>query len=146
MTTSPTLSKFLAEAKLQFRFLEEEFEFSEIPNDPNDNLFLIKYLNHPVQVRVEGVSWGAGLQVMLINLTRMDHEYSRIPLWVVARLRDADHDGGVSDQLQQLAVASKALRECANDILNGDFSIYPEAYKLMVEIHNQAETPRRKLP
>ena len=146
MTTNPTLKEFLAEAKIQFRFLEDEFGFSRVPNNKNENLFLVKYLNQPVQVEVEGVNWGFGLQVILRNLARSDHEDSKVPLWAVSRLREADHDDGVSGQLQKLAPASKMLRECAIDIISGDCSIFPDAYRLMMEIHNETEFPRRKLP
>jgi hypothetical protein len=146
MTNSPTLREYLAEVKLQFGFLEEEFGFTEIPNDPNENPFLIKFLKYPVQVGVEGVSWGVGVQVMLLNLANNDHKGSRIPLWAVERLRGTDPDEEISGQLQQLAIASKVLRGCASDILKGDFSVFPEAYELMMEIHNEDKTPRRKLP
>ncbi len=83
---------------------------------------------------------------MLLNLSQSDNEDSSIPLWVVAKLRGADYDEKASGQLQELAVASKVLRDCAKDILKGDFTDFPKAYKLMMEIANQAETLERKLP
>ncbi len=146
MVINPTLNEFVTEAKKQFHFLEDEFGFSEISNDSSENEFLVKYEKQPVQVRVEGINWGYGVQVMLSNLSQSDNEDSRIPLWVVARLRETDFNEKVSGQLQELAVASNTLRDCAKDILNGDFSVFPKAYKLMMEIANQTEASGRKLP
>ena len=146
MATNPTLNEFVKEAKKQFRFLEDEFGFSEISNDSSENEFVVKYEKQPVQVRVEGINWGYGVQVMLSNLSQSDNENSRIPLWAVARMRETDYNEKVSGQLQELSVASNTLRDCAKDILNGDFSVFPKAYKLMMEIANQTEASGRKLP
>ena len=146
MTTNPSLDDFLAATQNQFRFLEDEFGFAKISNHPSDNPFLVSYLKHPVQISVEGINWGFGVQVILRDLETKDQEKSKIPLWALARLRGSESERVKSDQIQQLVGASNALRDCAGDILDGDTTIFPEIYKLMMDINDQAERPKRKLP
>ena len=146
MTNSPTLSEFITSTRKQFRFLEDEFGFHEISNDLSENEFLIKYEKHPVQVRVEGINWGVGVQVMLIDLSQDKFEDSRVPLWALARFKEKTYDEDVSGQLERLVVSSNFLRSNAKNVLNGDFSEFPKIYKLMMEIANRTEAPRRILP
>lgn len=146
MTTNPTLEEFISTTREEFSFLVTEYGYTEAPTKNDENIFLVKFEKHPVRVSIEGINYGFGVQVMLTNMAASKNEVEEVPLWVVAELKNPGGIKPVSDQLKELAVLSEALNIYGNDILEGDLSVFPNAYKLMMEIANRADSPERKLP
>ena len=121
-----------------------EFGFEEIPDHRQfPNPFAVCYSNHTTEVCIEGTSWGAGIQVMLINLAAAPGSPREIPLWVIVQLRTRQEGGAISGQLRLLARDAALLREHAHDVLRGDFAIFPEADALMMRIHEENLKPRQ---
>ena len=145
MATNPTLEEFISTTRKEFSFLVSDYGYAEAPTDNDENIFLVKFENRQVRVSIEGINYGFGVQVMLTNMAAGKNEVAEVPLWVVVELIEPDGIKPVSGQLQELTVLSEALETYGSDILNGDFSVFPDAYKLMMEIANQEE-PERRLP
>ncbi len=145
MTTNPTLEEFQSCTRQEFAFLIDEHGFTEVPTMKDENDFLVRFEKYPVQVNIEGINWGFGVQVMLANLAAGNNQVAKVPLWAIVEFSEPGALKHVSDQLQELAILSEAIKIYGANILNGDFSIFPDAYKLMMKIANQ-EKPERKLP
>ena len=146
MTTSPTLEEFLATAREEFSYLVTDYRYIEVPTNNDENVYLVKFENHPIRVSIEGINYGFGVQVMLTNITAGKNEVAKVPLWAVVELTNPNGIKAVSGQLQKLAVLSEALNVYGSDVLKGSLSVFPKAYELMVEVANRSVPTKRKLP
>jgi hypothetical protein len=91
-------------------------------------------------VRVVGINWGYGVQVLLGPRRRpVFGRDDTFPLWPIVKLREPDLYKKLSagDQLAQLAAHAVALRDCAEDVLRGDFAIRAEVNRLIKEAPSQ---------
>ena len=135
---NPTLEDFLRCARHEFHFLVVEFGFKEqsLPRHRDKNQFQVRYRNSTTLVEVEGINWGYGVNVLLGPRRKLIfRSEATFPLWPIVKLRRPDlYDAlDIGDQLSQLTAWAAALRECAEDVLRGDFSIRAEVKKLTEE-------------
>lgn len=136
---NPTLEDFLRCARQEFRFLVLEFGFQEraLPRRRDVNQFQVRYRNATTIVEVEGVNWGYGVNVLLGPRRKpFFRPEIKFPLWPIVKLRRPDlYDKlAVGDQLAQLSAWAAALRECAEEVLRGDFGVRAEVEKLVEEV------------
>ena len=120
---------------LQFRFREQPLR-----RRADVNPFQVCYRNDTTLVQVEGMNWGYGVAVSLgprrPGIFRRENTF---PLWPIVKLRKPDlyETLSVGDQLAQLAAHARALRECAEEVLRGDFGIRAEVNRLIGEAAGQ---------
>lgn len=144
---NPSLDEFLIRARHTFAFLVAEFAFDEQPSPRHTdvNPYQVRYLNATTSATVEGINWGYGVSVLLgptrRRILRRDDAF---PLWPLVKLRRPDlyRSLWVGDQLEQLAAHAVALRECAAEVLRGDFDIRSEVERLL---RQQTPAGRREL-
>lgn len=133
---NPTLEEFLRCARKEFHFLIAEFAFQEqaLPGQRDVNEYQVRYVNAATLVKVEGINWGYGVNTLLEPRRQpiFRREIS-FPLWLIVKLRRPElYDTLVpGDQLDQLAAHANALRECATDVLRGDFNVRAQVERLM---------------
>jgi hypothetical protein len=144
---NPSLEDFLARARQAFGFLIEDFAFQEqaVPRDGDANDYQVRYVNTTTSVSVEGISWGYGVNVLLGPKRQpIFRRLSPLPLWAIVKLRRPDlYDRlAIGDQLEQLSAHAIALRECATEVLRGDFKVRTDAERLLAE---QVSTGRSEL-
>jgi hypothetical protein len=132
---NPTLEDFLRCARHEFHFLVVEFGFKEqsLPRHRDKNQFQVRYRNSTTLVEVEGINWGYGVNVLLGPRRKLIfRSEATFPLWPIVKLRRPDlYDAlNIGDQLAQLTAWATALRQCAEEVLRGDFSIRAEVKSL----------------
>jgi hypothetical protein len=113
-----------------------EFGFREqlLRKRSDVNQFQVRYRNQTTLVHVEGMNWGYGLMVLLgPRRTVIFRREDTFPLWPIVKLRKPDlyETLSVGDQLTQIAAHAIALRECAEEVLRGDFGIRTEVDRLV---------------
>jgi hypothetical protein len=146
MSTIPTLNEFLSTARREFSFLVSELGFTEQSDQgQGPNPFSVYYTNATTAVRVEGVQWGVSIQVMLICLSPATGCPATVPLWVLVQLRTGCEQPIVPGQLAQMVRDADLLPLHAHDVLRGDFSVFPAAYSLMMQIHEGSQEPRKRV-
>ena len=136
---NPTLEDFLRHARHAFNFLVEEFGFREqaSPKHPGANPYEVRYRSRTTLVIVEGINWGYAVNVSLGPKRQpIFRSPDTFPLWPIVKLRrpDLNRELAIGDQLAQLSSWAAALRESAEDVLRGDFSIRAEAETLTRDI------------
>jgi hypothetical protein len=141
---SPSLEEFLAHARQAFGFLIEEFSFQEqaVPRHADANDYQVQYGNATTLVSAEGINWGYGVNVLLGPKRQpIFRRVSPLPLWAIVKLRRPDlYDGlAIGDQLAQLATHAIALRECAPEVLRGNFRVRTDVERLL----EQQKSPER---
>jgi hypothetical protein len=132
---NPTLEDFLRCARHEFHFLVVEFGFKEqsLPRHRDTNQFQVRYRNSTTLVEVEGINWGYGVNVLLGPRRKLIfRSEATFPLWPIVKLRRPDlYDAlNIGDQLAQLTAWATALRQCAEEVLRGDFSIRAQVKSL----------------
>ena len=135
---NPTLEDFLRSARQEFHFLVVELGFKEqrLPRHRDANQFQVRYRNATTLVEVEGINWGYGVNVLLGPRRKpIFRPKATFPLWPIVKLRRPDlYDAlDIGDQLAQLKAWATALRQCAEEVLRGDFSIRAEVKKITEE-------------
>jgi hypothetical protein len=145
---NPTLEDFLRRARHEFHFLVVEFGFQEqtLPKSRSGNPYEVRYRSGSTLVIVEGINWGYGVNVLL-GPTRQPifRSEDTFPLWPIVKLRRPDLNNGlaIGDQLVQLSSWATALRESAEDVLRGDFSIRAEAEKITKDVASSVALEER---
>jgi hypothetical protein len=139
---NPTLEDFLRRARQEFHFLVLEFGFREQASRRRADLnqFQVRYRNDTTLVRVEGINWGYGVQVLLGPRRRpLFGRDDNFPLWPIVKLREPDLYKKLfaGDQLAQLAAHAVALKRCAEEVLRGNFAIRAEVDRSIKEAPSQ---------
>jgi hypothetical protein len=135
---NPSLEEFLRRARLAFGFLTTEFGFQEqaLPRHPDVNEYQVRYVNATTLIRVEGINWGYGVNVLLGPKRQpIFRGETTFPLWPIVKLRRPDlYDAlGIGDQLEQLASHAIALRDCGTEVLRGNFDVRAEVERVVEE-------------
>ena len=132
---NPTLDDFLRCARQEFHFLQPDFGFREWTSGRlRVNQFQVRYRNATTLVNVDGINWGYGVNVLLGPRRQpLFRPGDTFPLWPIVKLKRPDlYDRlAVGDQLAQLSTWAAALKECAGEVLRGDFGICAD-----VEVRN----------
>jgi hypothetical protein len=143
MNVKSGVEEFQKLCRREFRFLEEDYGFAEpeVGSEVTSNLlpFEMQYVSLKTFVRVISVSYGHGLNV-LFGPSEPEARPS-FPAYVLEdllkiRRPDLSLDKTIGkfsrhDQLSQMRHYARALKECADDVLRGDFSILPQLDEIM---------------
>jgi hypothetical protein len=152
MAKKAEIEKFRELCRREFRFLEKEYGFVErkLPNKEAINQFQVQYVNTTTFVAVEGIHWGTGIDVRIGRVEPEAWEiYEHYDLEDLLKMRCSDlslvgPDGfGISnDQAFQLKHYGNALKKYADDVLGGEFSVFPklhEAIELRAKNYSRGE-------
>jgi hypothetical protein len=134
MTKSPSAIEFKETVRDAFGYLGRDFAFREVepPGKHVDvNPFVVCFANATTLVQVEGINYGFAAQVILGPADAPDAWDATVPLWAIIKHRRPDlYEGAFSrssDQLADIRVHARALREAADDVLQGDFGVFDDA-------------------
>lgn len=118
----------------QFSFLQNDFGFvlMRLPKKKDRNPFSVRYENATTIVIIEGANYGFGIDVWLATrgiAASNNKGYHLGDLINIRRPELMPSQAKLTDtrdvQKLQLREYAFALRECAQDVLNGDFTIFP---------------------
>ena len=133
------VEKFRESCRPDFRFLEEEYGFAERKLGKNETidgiLFAVEYVSPKTSVLVMSQSYGHSLAV-LFGPTEPEAPRYNLEALLEIRRPDLSLEGTVGklarlDQSAQIRHYSRALKESADDVLRGDFSILPQVAEIM---------------
>ena len=139
MAKQTEVEKFRKLCRREFRFLENEFDFvvRKLPINEIINQYQVQYNNETTFVAVVGVNWGTGINVRIGRVepeaweTYEDYDLEDLIKICCADLSLIGPDGfGTSnDQAFQLKHYANALKKCADDVLRGEFAIFPKLHE-----------------
>jgi hypothetical protein len=129
----PTFEAFSSEARRAFQFLESDFGFREsTAMKKYSNPFSVRYENSKTIVIVAGIGHGSSASIEVGNRSKQRTDFDvTVPVWVFAALAGKDGSLITGDQLEDISVQAAILRECASDVLRGDFSRFASAEALL---------------
>jgi hypothetical protein len=142
------LDEFLEIGEKEFRFLVDELGFKKKANKTDVGVYRLRYENKSTKVEV-GFEWGDQYIYVLLGrrdrkkpdrMPRPEDELVAFNLEDLLKLRTGkyavDHDrfGRAltrKDVKEMLSTYARGLREHAADVLQGDFSSFPELEKIV---------------
>lgn len=143
------VEEFKELCRQEFQFLEEDYGFaegelgSEITS--NRSPFEVQYVSPKTFVLVMGVSYGYSLDV-LFGPAEREASFPAYILEDLLKIRRPDLSldktiGKLSrpGQPAQIRHYARALKECADDVLRGDFSILPQLDEIMERRRKELE-------
>jgi hypothetical protein len=146
--TIPPSNEFSERARREYRFLVDEFGYSEVPESSNP--FEVGYVNPTLLVSIEGINWGFGIHILFTPVrSGSDQLGETVPLWAIAQVRcpvELEKSRHVAGQLALLSCYSRLLRECATDVLQGDLSIFPAARAILEQEAARSREPKKPRP
>ncbi len=130
---TPCKEELLEAMRREFAFLGPEYGYRELIERPERymNPYSILFRRRPVEVSVEGISYGGGTTIEF----RIRHDVGQPPtdqfcLSWITEIRRLDLQAPVfpdkRGQLLQLPMLALELRAVADHLLRGDLSILPE--------------------
>ena len=148
MTKKSDIEKFRELCRREFRFLEQEYGFTErkLPKKEFINLFQVQYVNATTLVAVEGINWGGSIDVRIGRVKPEAWEtwgnYGLADLLQIRcpelSLAGSDGFNVSSDQAFQLKHYAHALKKCADDVLRGEFSALPQLHEAIARRAEQS--------
>jgi hypothetical protein len=129
------LNQFRNYGRRAFRFLIEEYGYSEAPLPEGEfvNQYMVCFSNGVTWIGVEGINWGFGIDIRLASHNPGLMQYPTYCLDDLLALRDpgfmpitAKPTDKRDIQKSQMDQYADALRQHADDILRGDFSVFPQ--------------------
>ena len=130
----PNLEEFLAAARCEFHYLITEFLFTEEPIDKVEyhNPFSVRFEGQGLMVIPEGIGWGSSVTVTIGELAQQNTSVVRgIPLCAILEARGYTPNLLKGDQIVQLGIQARELREHARDVLEGDCTVFAEARRIV---------------
>jgi hypothetical protein len=137
MTKSPSAIEFKEAVRDAFGYLRRDFAFREVEPPAKHvevNPFFVGFANATTLVQIEGINYGFAAQVILGRADAPDAWEATVPLWAIIKHRRPDlyEDTFRSpDQLGDIRVHARALREAADDVLRGDFRVFDAARAIL---------------
>lgn len=131
----PTFEEFAATARRTFGFLESDFGFHESPAKKKySNPFSVRYESPTTIVIVAGIGHGSSASVELGDPSKQRPDFDvTVPVWTFASLAGKSISVVTGNQLEDLPIQAALLRTCATDVLQGDFSRFATAEKVLDE-------------
>jgi hypothetical protein len=139
MAKKAEIEKFREQCRRDFRFLEQEYAFAErrLPKEKYINQFQVQYVSRVALVAVEGIHYGRGVDVRLGRVEPEAWEkWRHYGLEDLLQIRCPELSlvgpegfSVSSDQAFQLKHYAHALKRCADDVLRGDFSVFPRLHE-----------------
>lgn len=128
------LKQFRNYVRRAFRFLIDDYEFSEVPLPKGEfvNEYMVCFSNGVTWVGIEGIHWGFGVDVRLASNDPAGMRYPTYCLADLLTLRAPEIElitaqGSDTKEIQkkQIDQYAEALRQYAADVLRGDFGVFP---------------------
>ena len=118
----PTSSECFRDAVLrEFRFLENDFSLKNVSSEQ----FMVRYKSDTVQVVVEGTNWGENARVAVGSCTG----FQNFDLYDLVKAKTGEYPEIESivtlNQIAQLPLLAMLLKEHGEQVLNGDFTLFP---------------------
>jgi len=131
--TQPSKQEFVAAVERSFDYLVRDYGFRREPVPPGERDVWIAYDNDKSRARVviEGTDWGLNTRVAI---GRSYNQFENFDLSDLIAMRgsgghDAPDRGTVksgSTQLEQVRYYADVLRSIGEDILRGNFDVFPD--------------------
>ena len=143
---TPNKHELLDAIRTEFQFLVSDYGFAEPDKRPDSypNPYSVLYLKAPIEILVEGISYGCGTNIELrISEAASGKEQDCFSIGCLTQIRRSDllepefpnHRG----QLLQLPKLAHQLKVVADDILRGDLSILPQIRDAIAKTRAEAE-------
>jgi hypothetical protein len=137
---TPQAEEFINDARLEFSFLSTEFGFEECKSIlKHDNPVSIFFKKGKTFVYVEGLSYGCALGVNIGQIGHFQKIKERFSLGYVISFRNPELLEPTypekRGQLEDMKQSAMALRKCAKDFLNGDFTDLPNLKHHIKEVN-----------
>lgn len=118
----PTLEQFMAHAQKWFAFLSElGFRPAPLPEGKASNEFQTRFTNGKIVLVIEGINWGFGADAYF-----EDTAGARVPLVLFVPREDRELSAeplpSEPQQLFEIRMAAKRVREHCGDLLRGDMT------------------------
>ena len=118
----PTSSEYFRDAVLrEFRFLENDFSLKNVSGEQ----CMVCYKSDTVQVIVEGINWGENARVAVGSCIG----FQNFDLYDLVKAKTGEYPATESistlNQIAQLPLLATLLKEHGEQVLNGDFTIFP---------------------
>lgn len=137
MTPSPTHDEFMAATRAAFAFLETELDCVEqpVPKSRYENEYQVRFASTTTRIDIEGHSYGFAANVLVHRLSPDTGEpIDMVPLWAILKCRRASSYETCMEaegQLGQVQAHADALRTDARHVLEGDFSDFRKAHRMV---------------
>ena len=118
----PTSSECFRDAVLrEFRFLENDLSLKNVSSEQ----FMVCYKSDAVQVVVEGINWGENARVAVGSCIG----FQNFDLYDLVKAKTGEYPAteriATLNQIAQLPLLAMLLKEHGEQVLNGDFTIFP---------------------
>jgi len=130
---TPNKEEFLDAIRIEFQFLASDYGFAEPEKrtDPYPNPYSVLYRKAPIEILIEGISYGSGMDVEIrIKKDALGKEQDRFSVGWLTQIRRPDllepEFPDKRGQLLQLPKLAYQLKEFADDVLRGDLSVLPQ--------------------
>lgn len=127
----PALEKFLNTCRTEFRFLVTDFGFQEykVSRKEYANPFKLSFIRDDLEISIEGIHYGSAAMVLLTDKKKrvlaprnLDPVFNPLDRKTVRTLQKAN------GQTEEIAQEARLLLEHGRDLLNGDFSVFENAF------------------
>jgi hypothetical protein len=142
----PNQQEFVNAIRAEFRFLVTDYGFAEPDErtDPYPNPYSVLYRKAPIEILVEGISYGCGTDVEIrIRKDALGKEQDRFSAGWLTQIRRpvflVPEFPSKRGQLLQLPKLAYRLKSVADDILRGDLSILPQVRDVIAKARAEGE-------
>lgn len=143
MSYRVAIEQFRNECRKNFGFLVDQYGLKErlVDREYKDEKFQVSYVSKTVKVVVLGTHWGAGVSVRIGRVVPDPWEiYGSYDLEDLIKIRapelsllDQYGFGKSVDQSLQLQHYANALRVVGDDVLKGEFGVFPRLHEAITK-------------
>ena len=127
----PSNEYFRDAARREFSFLEKDFSLKNVSSESESEQFMVRYKSDTVQVIVEGINWGENARVAVGSCLG----FQNFDLYDLVKAKTGEYPATDSiatlNQITQLPLLAMLLKEHGEQVLNGDFTIFPVIMKIV---------------
>jgi hypothetical protein len=138
-----SLEKFLDTCRTEFEFLVTEFGFQEISEKVQHNPYKLSFFRDDLLISIEGIHYGSAALILIRD--RNDRVLSPAnldPKFVPLDKQSAKSIQKTSGQSDDIQLAARLLREHGTELLEGNFTVFEEAYARKEKAVQQYEERR----
>jgi hypothetical protein len=143
---TPDQQELVAAIHAEFQFLVNDYGFAVLAKrlDPYPNPYSVLYRKPPIEILVEGTSYGTGMAIeFLAGTNASGKEQDRFSLGWLTQIRRPDllalEFPDKRGQLLELPKLARELKEVADDVLRGDLSILPQIRDMIAKARIEGE-------
>ncbi|GGW73634.1 hypothetical protein [Alishewanella tabrizica] len=115
---------------LEFGFLENDFRLKNTSSEHESEQFMVCYKSATVQVIVEGINWGENARVAVGSCIG----FQNFDLYDLVKAKTGEYPTqsiASFSQIAQLPLLAMLLKEHGEQVLNGDFTIFPSITEIV---------------